>query len=127
MTTPLQAASALVEKVREQYRHDWDLAGITPRNGKTGSVKAWMQAHDGQSIDTLQVNVSPEGMLTNGWNPGPRTLRSTQQATQFGFEVGEEQSRREYAGMRLEAVSDTMLVASAQWGDGTQVMIYRVA
>ena len=127
MTTTLQAAQALVSKVREQYRPDWDLTGITPRNGKTGSVKAWMQAHDGENIDTLQANVNAEGVITSAWNPGPRTLRSTQQATQFGFEVGEEQSRREYAGMRLDAVSDTMLVASSQWGDGTQVMIYRVA
>lgn len=127
MTTPLQAAQALVDKVREEHRADWDLTGITPRNGKTGSVKAWMQAHDGKNIDTLQVNVSPQGVLTNAWNPGPRTLRSTQQATRFWFEVGDEHSSREYAGMRLEAVSDTMLVASTLWGNTTQVMIYRVA
>lgn len=127
MTTPLEAAAALVEKVREEHRPNWDLSALTPRNGKTGSVKAWMQAHDGENIDTLQVNVSPQGVLTNGWNPGPRTLRSTMQATRFWFEVGDEHSTREYAGMRLEAVSDTMLVASTQWGTGTQVMIYRVA
>ena len=126
MTTPLEAAAALVEKVREEHRPDWDLSTLTPRNGKTGSVKSWMQAHDGQSIDTLQVNVSPQGVLTNAWNPGPRTLRSTMQATRFWFETGGGHSSREYAGMRLEAVSDTMLVASTLWGNTTQAMIYRV-
>lgn len=127
MTTPLEAAAALVDKVREEHRSDWDLSTLTPRNGKTGSVKAWMRAHDGKNIDTLQVNVTRSGELINAWNPGPRLLRSTMQATRFWFEVGGGHSSREYAGMRLEAVSDTMLVASTLWGNTTQVMIYRVA
>jgi len=70
-----------------------------------GTLRAWCQDHDGAIIDTVQVGYG--GWL---WAPLARKL----DATRPSF-LTLDGSRREYAGMRVVAVtSDAILTASGE-------------
>ena len=70
------------------------------------TMKQWMQNHNGQEISTLQSN--NDG--SNAWMPGYRTV-DTSRASYVS--LGD--SRRDYAGMRVVAVTDDVLTVADDW------------
>lgn len=113
-------ARDLISRLRDEaIRSDWMDSVPT---GKQGTAKAWFQSHHGATVDLLQAVVSETGELSQGWAPTGRVLDSKSRATYATFDG----SIREYKDMRVEAVSDTVLVASSPYGSHRQIQIYRI-
>lgn len=93
----------------------------TPR--PAGTMRAWMQAHDGQTVDTVQVR--HDG--AQGWAPTGRTIdaHSTAGAVHFGYPDEDEPnwSARYYAGCVVVAASPDGLIID----DGYLVVAYALA
>src|SRR4051795_1409755 len=72
----------------------------------SGSMREWMEAHDGQVVTTIQVHNG------NGipWCPTGRTIDgSTATYVQLSG------SRRDYKGMRVIARTDNVLIVADDW------------
>ena len=69
------------------------------KSGRLTGFSAWLHAHDGQDVTTTQV--SGDGC----WRPGPRTVKAGRTFAILG------DSRRDYAGMKELASSETWLAA----------------
>lgn len=80
-----------------------DLIDSLP-TGITGarSLKAWMQANDGRTVQTVQVQWGTP------WVPGPRVVDAGSRAT-YVLLGG---SRRDYAGVRVVASDERSIVVS---------------
>lgn len=80
----------------------------------SGTLKAWMQAHHGQEVHTVQVG-------RNGSMPWAPTGRTVDASRASFVTLGG--SRRDYAGMRtLHATTDAIIVA-----DDWQIVFYVAA
>lgn len=79
----------------------------------SGTLRSWMQEHDGEQIDTFQY----DRHTSRPWVPGVRTLDATRATF---FELGG--SRRDYAGMIVLA-STPDHIAAADSG-GWQICLY---
>lgn len=102
---------------------DWTLP-----DAKSGTVRSWMTERHGKTVDTAQAVVTKDGMMRNEWFAPLRTIDTESQAGAVWFEGKDGFSCRDYAGMRVEAVSEDTLFASTPWGDDArQVIVYRVA
>lgn len=73
-----------------------------------GTMRAWMQARDGQRVDTIQVTAS------GAWAPMGRVIESK---TRTGS-VRLDGSTRDYKGMRVLAATDDALIVE---GDGVAI------
>lgn len=71
-----------------------------------GTMKAWMQARNGLYVQTLQVDNRTSVM----WAPGARIVHSRPSTY-----VQLDGSRRDYAGMRVIAVTATALIVADDW------------
>lgn len=86
---------AIVTRVREALRA-----------GPKGSLRAWMQAHDGQLVTTLQVS-NGAGTV---WCPTGRTI----DASRAGGVVLSG-STRPYRGMVVAGATDAAIVVADDW------------
>lgn len=118
----LDAAKNLIGRIKdESIRQEWLDALPTT---KAGTAKAWFEVNHGRKVDLLQATVLSDGTLRNGWAPTGRVIDSKSLKAYVMFD----ESRREYKGMRVEAVSDEVMVASSPFGDDTrQIMVYKIA
>lgn len=71
-----------------------------------GTMKAWMQERHGRFVQTVQVDNRTSSM----WAPGARIVHA--RASTY---VELDGSRREYAGMRVLAVTATTLIVADNW------------
>lgn len=81
--------------------------------GPAGTLKAWMQAHNGRQIDTFQYDRN----TLRPWVPGARTLDASR-ATFFELDG----SSRYYAGMAVLAATDSAIAAADS--DGWHLCLY---
>ncbi len=99
---PGDAEQALVNRWRQ----------IAAGAEESGTMKAWMQKHDGDTVETFQYDQS----LGKVWRPGPRAVDASTRSTYVALNG----SRRDYAGMHhLGSNSDTLIV-----GDDMHIIIY---
>ena len=95
--------------------------------GRTeGTLKAWMQAHDGEPIDTLQTTmiVEQDGQPViepmRPWAPGSRRVDASRAAV-----VLLDDSRRDYAGVTTFLVTERGYIGFAKFGDDqVQMLVY---
>lgn len=114
-------AVALIGKISDEAtRQDW--IDLVP-NTKRGTAKEWFARKHGSNVDTIQAVVGSDGTFHSAWSAVHRRV----DATTAKGSVRLAGSARDYAGLRVEAVSDDMLIASTPWGDDRQVCIYRTA
>lgn len=81
--------------------------GLEARTG--GTLRAWIQDHDGDAVDTLQVDIlldqaEPAG-LVNGWAPGARRISAERKT--YALLGG---SRRDYAGVTTLVATDRVYI-----------------
>jgi hypothetical protein len=88
-------------------------------DGARGTMRAWMEAHNGARIETLQATVSIDGGIRDLWTPGARILDATRST--FATLNG---SRRDYGGCRVLAAGDETLIIVTPWGDDVQLCVY---
>lgn len=128
MTTTAPSGSHILaeaQKLLDSICHLEDKTGkeIFPRvelpETASGTARKWFEARHGKEVALVQFSVQEGGMPTNVWVPGARTVDASR-ATFVEFDG----SKRDYRGLRVEAASDSVLVASTEWGDGRQVCIY---
>jgi hypothetical protein len=115
-TTPQAVLSAVLERVPANCS-DYTRAvidDITQAMEATpaGTVSQWFKARHGAHIDTVQVGRDGYG----AWVPADRVADSMSRAGGVMLD----DSLREYAGMRVHAVTETCLIASTF----NQVMAY---
>lgn len=79
-----------------------------------GTVKAWMVAHNGQSVYTLQIGRNGR----NPWAPDARVINASRPSR-----VSFDDSIREYSGCSVVAASDNVLIMST----AHQVAMYVIA
>jgi hypothetical protein len=80
-----------------------------------GTMRAWMQAHEGGYVDTLQV-----GYKQRAWNPGMRRVSVVRPSY-----VMLDESRRDYAGMVVVASSPNALIVHKRGDfDSAETMVY---
>lgn len=132
----LDVARQRAEKVRDDLRAresdhvaEWwaDQIELGLERGRTtGTLKAWMQAHDGEPVDTLQVTivVARDGHSViepeRPWAPGSRRIDATRAAV-----VLLNDSRRDYAGVTTFLTEEKIYVGFAKWGaDRVQMLVY---
>ena len=84
---------------------------VLPTGKGVGTLKAWMQAHDGQRVSTYQVKANG-----STWGPGPRTVDASRAGS-----VSLDGSVRDYAGM-LVMVSDSDTMVAYDKGMDTVVV-----
>lgn len=126
--TPLDALAiplALIPKRME--RDDWSeltpadrepfetIHAATLPTAARGTVKAWMQAHHGAAVHTLQIGLNGR----NPWCPGRRIVDARSRATGVLLDG----SLRGYVGARVLLASDDVLVLATSY----QVAMYVVA
>lgn len=76
------------------------------RDRKSGTMKSWFQNHHGDYVTTIQVtNVTGEA-----WAPTSRVVDSSRSTY-----VTLKGSARYYAGMRVIAVTDCVLIVADEW------------
>lgn len=103
-------------------------------DGRTeGTLKAWMQRHDGDPIDTLQttITVARDGGLSEPmwvsvieprrpWAPGSRRVDATRAAC-----VLLDGSRRDYTGVTTFLVTERGYIGFAKFSDNAvQMLVY---
>lgn len=123
------AAHALAEYVASlpasPARDIWHTALLAALGSPaTGTLRAWMEDHDGASVHTLQATVSMDATGENvgvrsAWQPGERAISATRAGA---VTLGD--SSRDYAGCRVIAASDESLVIAATCGDDRQIVFY---
>lgn len=91
-----------------------DLLARIPANRAKGTMRDWFRAHHTNLVETLQL-----GRL-GVWRPGERRV----DASRASF-VRMDDSRRDYAGLRVVRLSDDALLV-ADDGDG-EVVLYVAA
>lgn len=98
------------------------------RGATKGTLKAWMTAHDGAPIDTLQATirvVNEDGtrgdiVIEKFWAPGSRRVDATRAAT-----VLLDDSRRDYAGVVTFLTEEKIYIGFASFGkDRVQMLVY---
>jgi hypothetical protein len=90
-----------------------DEAPTTP----TGTMKAWMEAHHGMKVDTLQVQGE-----RNVWAPAARTVDATNRAGCVFLDG----SAREYRGCRVVGADENSLVVTSDPDGFAALIVYRV-
>ena len=86
----------------------------------TGTARAWMQAHNGDSVRTLQATVHASGDVYSVWTPGARTVDASRAGS-----VQLDGSARDYSGLRVVSATPDTLIAVTTWGDDArQVCVY---
>lgn len=125
------SAHALLARVESlpasPARETWVAALTRGMEGRAGgTMRAWMEAHDGQDVHTLQATVTNErthvGEVRSVWQPGARTVDASRAG---GVQL--DGSRRDYAGCRVVSASDDVLIVATTWGEDRQVMVYVTA
>lgn len=92
-----------------------------------GSAKRWLQAHNGKSVDTLQLSVYLDGAELAGgvagslWAPIGRTVDASR-ATYATLDG----SRRDYSDLSVIHESENILVAYGNSSDGQiSLIVYK--
>jgi hypothetical protein len=88
--------------------------------GPRGTMRAWFQARHDAWVYTLQATGSADGEVWNIWTPGLRQIDSAARAGAVSLGG----SWRDYAGTRVLAATDDVLVIVAPFGDDVQVAVY---
>lgn len=78
-----------------------------PHAPASGTMRAWMQAHDGESVHTVQVT-NHNGQV---WAPLSRTVDAHTRAG--SVILGD--SNRDYAGMRVLSAAPHLLIVADDW------------
>lgn len=91
---------------------------------RQGSIRAWLEAHDGTPIETLQLTVRLYGAEPSAvediWIPGARTVSVRSTYAWLG-----DYSRRYYRGVVTLASDDDIWLGFAPWGDdAVQLVCY---
>ena len=112
------------DHVAEYWRDE--IQTILEQGRTEGTLKAWMQRHDGEPIDTLQTTIkvarAGRGVIEpeRPWAPGSRRVDATRAAT-----VLLDGSRRDYAGVTTFLVTERGYIGFASWGDdAVQMLVY---
>lgn len=112
------------DHVAEYWRDE--IQTILEQGRTEGTLKAWMQRHDGEPIDTLQTTIkvarAGSGVIEpeRPWAPGSRRVDATRAAT-----VLLDGSRRDYAGVTTFLVTERGYIGFASWGDdAVQMLVY---
>ena len=97
-------------------------ATYAPRTA--GTLKEWMQAHNAETVHTLQVTVDcgVTDQLRPGslWVPGRRRIDAAR-ATRVVLDG----STREYAGVTTTVATSRTYIGFAKWGtDAVQMLVY---
>lgn len=82
---------------------------MTPNAGKT-SLKKWLESHNNQSVDTLQVTCPKPNTFTHAWHAGARTVQVKATYAIFTTPDNPNGSRRDYRGVRVLAHSNNRIV-----------------
>ena len=126
MDGTLKAAIDAVEwtDAGRDYVKTWTDDAMPER--RTVGFKAWMQSHDGDAVETLQLDLADKAGPKRPWAPGIRYLDSARRGSAAFFRTSKDEpnmgSWRYYAGVRVLASDARMMIAA----DDTSVMIYRV-
>lgn len=99
------------------------------------SLRAFMDAHHGETVETVQLDVPLiPGARPGGWMPGPRRIDAQTAATYVLFHDPADTdalgSRRDYAGTRVLLSDDrSMMLADAKWStpERARFIVYRIA
>lgn len=112
------------DHVAEYWRDE--IEDILENGSTTGTLKAWMQAHHDEPIDTLQTTIrvarDGQGVIEPGrpWAPGSRRVDAAR-ATRVVLNGSE----REYAGVTTFLVTERGYIGFAKWGDdAVQMLVY---
>ena len=101
---------ATIEAAESAGRHDavaiWRKALSEAPTAASGTMRAWMSARDGMTVDTFQWGNDGR----NPWAPGPRTIDASRAGS-----VTLDGSTRYYAGMRVIGASDAALLVRDDW------------
>lgn len=97
-----------------------DRVRFTAPVGKTvGTYKAWLQNHDGKSVDTLQASFPDDtGDIHMPWAPANRVINARSTYATF------DDSRRDYRGVKVLASDNNTIVVtndSQVWAHTTNV------
>lgn len=90
-----------------------------------GTLRAWMRAHDGARVRTLQVTMPlrPEGSVNEDemrfWAQGPRIADAARAACVL---LGG--SRRDYAGVTTTVATQRQYIGFTQFGDALVMLVY---
>lgn len=114
----------------EDYKHlltcfnhgatDWE---VSPNAGKT-SLKKWLESHNNQSVDTLQVTCPKPNTFTHAWHAGVRTVQVKATYAVFTAPDSPNGSRRVYRGVKVLAHSDDRIVCVDS--DMSTILVYCV-
>lgn len=74
--------------------------------GPSGTMRAWMEARNGRSVTTVQIDRNTGG----AWAPTGRTISATRAGS-----VQLDGSTRDYAGMRVQHVTADCLIVQDDW------------
>ena len=110
----LNAYAQLVNKLNDQASREKFAA---PDGIVTKSYKAWLTSHDAKHVDTLQARVLGDGRIVLPWSKPNRKI------TVKSNHVRLDNSRRDFAGVRVLASSDNLIVVT----DDHQVWSHRAA
>lgn len=121
---------AVRDSVREASGATADWAGILDRAliaTPGGTIKAWMQAHHDDEIQTFQttIKVAHFGQaiiepIDDWWIPGARRVDAAR-ATRVLLDGSE----REYAGVTTFIATEDLYVGFGKWGDDrVQLIVY---
>lgn len=112
------------DHVAEYWRDE--IETILEQGRTDGTLKAWMQRHDGEPIDTLQttIKIVDDGRAViepeRPWAPGSRRVDASRAAT-----VLLDGTRRDYAGVVTFLVTERGYIGFAKWGDAAvQMLVY---
>ena len=95
----------------------------TMRETPRGTMRAWFERHNGQTVDTLQATITDNGDVRDAWAPNGRKISATRAGR-----VALDESVRDYAGCRVVHVSETALIIATNWGDSArQIAAYRIS
>lgn len=99
-------ADAATGVQRDYLEHVIDAITTAFMAPATGTMRAWMQAHDGMTVATVQVT-NKSGQT---WAPTGRTIDARRASY-----VELSGSRRDYSGMRVQHVTEDCLIVSDSW------------
>ena len=108
---PLDVLAPVIDRIEENAteRFALDIArlirGAYDAPAK-GTMRAWMEAHHGDIVTTVQVNRD----TGQAWSPTGRTVDATRAGS-----VQLSGSTRDYKGMRVLHATDDVLIVSDSW------------
>lgn len=108
----LNAYAQLVNKLNDQASREKFAA---PDGIVTKSYKAWLSSHDTEHVDTLQATVLEGGCIVLPWSKPNRKITVKSNHVRF------DESRRDFAGVRVLASSNDFIVVT----DDHQVWSHR--